>query len=342
MPYLSTSSYKAPFWLPGGHIQTIFPNLFRKEEPVSMQRTRIPTPDGDEICLDTALSASNPARIAVILSHGLEGDSSRHYIAGMCRVFTAMGWDCAARNFRSCGGEMNKTEIMYHSGDTDDLHTVVEHCLGLGYNHLLLVGFSMGGNQVLKYLGEQPFRVPAAVRAAVTFSVPCDLPGAAVQLGKLRNRVYMRYFMKTLREKVRIKHAQFPYLYPLKGLDRITTFAEFDERYTAPIHGFSSAEDYWRRASSLPYLHRIRIPTLLVNARNDPFLSPRCSPVSIAENSPVFFLETPSDGGHVGFTSALGDGSYWSELRAVNFFRSTCLHKMREYREQAGPREKSA
>lgn len=330
MPYLSTSSYTAPFWLPGGHIQTMFPNLFRKSDEIGMERTRIPTPDGDEICLDIASSRHNKSHIAVILSHGLEGDSRRHYMLGMCRVFTGMGWDCIARNFRSCGGEMNKTPKMYHSGDTDDLHAVVKHGLKLGYKHLLLVGFSMGGNQILKYLGEYPFRVPAEVRAAVTFSVPCDLPGSAVELGKLKNAVYMRYFMKSLRQKVRAKHELFPQLYPVKGLDRIRTFAEFDERYTAPIHGFASAKDYWQRAASLPFLNRIRIPTLLVNAANDPFLSAQCSPVHIAESSPVFFLETPKYGGHVGFASGLGAREYWSEIRAVSFFKSTCLHRMRD------------
>ena len=325
MPVLPHSSYTAPVWLPGGHAQTIFPSLFRRIEPLPFARSRLETPDGDCILIDTLLAGPAPARTVVILSHGLEGDSRRKYIRGMCRVFTALGWDCVSRNFRACGGELNRLPGMYHSGQTDDIHTVVRHVITAGYEAVLLVGFSMGGNQTLKYLGEEPERVPDQVRGAAVFSVPCHLPGAAVVLDKPGNTVYMRYFMRTLRKKVRIKHALFPELYPLDGLDSIHTFREFDNRYTAPVHGFASASDYWERAACLPHLGGVRVPALLVNAKNDPFLSAQCYPVSAAERNPALTLEMPEHGGHVGFCSTPGKGSYWSEERAAAFFSSLSL-----------------
>lgn len=324
MPVIADSSYRAPWWLPGAHAQTIFPSLCRNMPALPFTRVRLKTPDGDAILLDTLQAGKRRGRVAVVLSHGLEGDSRRTYMRGMCRVFTALGWDCAARNFRSCGGEMNHAPGMYHSGQTDDLHTAVLFCLEAGYERILLVGFSMGGNQTLKYLGEDPGRVPPQVAGAAVFSVPCHLPGSAAVLDQPSNAVYMRYFLRSLRTKVRLKHARCPELYPLQDLENIRTFAVFDERYTAPVHGFASAMEYWERASCLPHLPFVRVPTLLVNAKNDPFLSSRCYPLAEAAANPALTLEMPEQGGHVGFTPRNG-GAYWSELRAVRFF-SSLLH----------------
>jgi len=325
MPLLPRSSYAAPVWLPGGHAQTIFPSLFRSLPELSFNRAVISTPDKDRIALDMFWAGETQGRSVVILSHGLEGDSRRGYMRGMCRTFAAQGWDCAARSFRGCGGEPNLTPGLYHSGQTEDLHTAVLHCLELGYERIALVGFSMGGNQVLKYLGEAPDKVSAQIVAAAVFSVPCHLPGAATVLDQPGNAVYMRYFLQTLREKVRQKHALYPELYPLDGLESIRTFAEFDGRYTAPIHGFASARDYWEKAACLPHLPHIAVPALLVNARNDPFLSDGCYPVDAARQSRFLFLEMPDNGGHVGFTSRLGEAAYWSETRAAEFFRQYVL-----------------
>lgn len=325
MPYLQSSSYKAPLWLPGGHAQTIFPALFRKVAGLPFRRRRIDTPDGDFFEVDLLNAGGRQAREVVILSHGLEGNSRRKYMRGMCIAFVAQGWDCVSRNFRCCGGSMNLGPGMYHSGQTDDLHSVVEDCLDRGYERIMLLGFSMGGNQVLKYLGEEPDGVPHQIVAAAAFSVPCDLPAAARELDKRTNCIYMGYFLRTLRRKVRLKHALYPKLYPLEGLEAIRTFAVFDERYTAPVHGFASARDYWSKAASLPYLARIRIPVLLVNAENDTFLSASCYPRGLAEKSRNFFLEIPEAGGHVGFASSQGEALYWSEARAVEFFNDILL-----------------
>jgi predicted alpha/beta-fold hydrolase len=197
----------------------------------------------------------------------------------------------------------------------------VLHCLKLGYERIALVGFSMGGNHVLKYLGENPARVPSQIVAAAAFSVPCHLSGAVMVLDQPGNAVYMRYFLKSLREKVRKKHVVYPQLYPLDGLEDMRTFAEFDGQYTAPIFGFVSANDYWEKAACLPHLPHIAVPSLLLNSKNDPFLSEGCYPVDIARQSRFLFLEMPDSGGHVGFTSRLGTTAYWSETRAVEFFK---------------------
>lgn len=322
MPVLPHSSYRPPWWLPGGHAQTIFPSLFRTVADLPFQRYSLSTPDDDVVLLDFLQAGPEQSRVVVVLSHGLEGNSRRKYIRGMCLAFVACGWDCLSRNFRACGGAMNRTPGMYHSGQTDDLHSVILHCLERGYERVLLVGFSMGGNQTLKYLGEDPDRTPAEVAGAAVFSVPCHLPGAARALDLPGNAIYTRYFLRTLREKVRLKHALYPELYPLDGLEAMRTFAAFDDRYTAPVHGFASAREYWEKTACLPHLERIRVPSLLVNAKNDPFLSPECYPVTAASHNPALSLEMPDCGGHVGFTPAGNDGRYWSESRAVYFFTS--------------------
>lgn len=320
MPYLKKSSYKPPFWLMGGHLQTMYPVLFRKKPKMSSRREALSTPDGDRILLDMALAdKSGSGKAVAILSHGLEGDSRRKYMLGMGRIFLKHGVDVVARNFRCCGGEMNVLPGMYHSGQTEDLHAVVNFCLSLGYERIFLLGFSMGGNQVLKYLGEQGACMSVQVVGAAVFSVPCDLTGCAKALDQPSNRVYMEYFLRSLRVKIKEKHRQYPKLYPLQGLDAIKTFAEFDDRYTAPVHGFSSAADYWEKASCLPFLQKITVRTLLVNAKNDPFLSESCFPVELSKMHEYLFFETPEQGGHVGFVPRRGSRCYWPERRAVQF-----------------------
>lgn len=324
MPVLARSDYRPPFILWNGHVQTVYPVLFRPMPAVRPARERLATPDGDFLDLDWhRAEAPGPAGLAVI-SHGLEGHARKKYVAGMARALTRAGWDVLAWNFRGCGGEPNRLLRAYHSGDTADLHTVLRHGLGRrAYGQAALVGFSVGGNQVLKYLGEDPDRVPKAVRAAVAFSVPCDLAGGAHVLARPANRLYMEYFLRGLRAKARLKNRLFDDVLDLTGLDAMKTFEAFDERVTAPLHGFAGAADYYRRASSLPHLAAIRVPTLLVNAADDPFLSPSCHPREAAAASDLLVLETPVSGGHVGFVERNGDNLYWSERRAVAFLAET-------------------
>ncbi len=320
MPVLALSDYRPPFVLWNGHVQTVYPVLFRPMPKVSPVRERIVTADGDFLDLDWHRAEGNGPACLAVISHGLEGHARKKYVAGMARALTRRGWDVLAWNFRGCSGEPNRLLRYYHSGDTADLHAVLTHGLGRrAYADAVLVGFSIGGNQLLKYLGEDPDRVPRAVRAAVAFSVPCDLAGGSRVLARPCNRLYMEYFLRSLRAKARLKNRLFGGL-DLSGLDSMTTFDAFDERFTAPLHGFAGAADYYRQASSLPHLAAIRVPTLLVNARDDPFLSPTCYPGEAAAASDRLFLETPISGGHVGFVERNRENLYWSERRAAAFF----------------------
>jgi len=317
MPVIHHSSYRPPLLLSNGHLQTIYPNFFRRVEGVAYRRERVETPDGDFLDLDRSAVG---AKRAAILAHGLEGSSTRTYMLGMVRALNRHGWDAVAWNFRGCSGEPNRHLRFYHSGDTPDLQTVITHVVEKGgYEQLALIGFSLGGNVVLKYLGEAGTKANPRIVAAVAFSVPCDLAGSARQMARLENIVYMKRFMKFLHEKIRAKMAAFPGAIDDHGYQRMRTFQECDDRYTAPLHGFRSARDYWRQASSKPMLPQITVPTLLVNALDDPFLSPSCYPHAEAEHNPHFFLEPPQTGGHVGFVAHNRDGEYWSERRAVEF-----------------------
>jgi len=283
-------------------------------------RFRIDTPDGDFLDLDLSSVASR--RVAVIL-HGLEGDSHRSYIKGMAKAVNRRGWDALAVNFRGCGGTPNRRPRMYHSGETDDLAAVMNYVVtGGAYDIAALVGFSLGGNVILKYLGEQGADYPPVIRAATTISVPCDLKACSVRLGEPGNRMYSHRFLKLLRRKISVKARVNPEAVSEAKFKDIKTLKDFDDRYTAPLHGFKDADDYYAQSSSLGFLKSIRVPTLLLNARDDPFLGTPCFPVEDARANPHLFLETPEHGGHVGFMAFNRDGEYWSETKAGSFLES--------------------
>jgi predicted alpha/beta-fold hydrolase len=309
-----SSSYRAPAWLRGGHLQTIVPALFRRVPRVTTRRERIELSDGDFLDLDWSTSGSDRL---VILSHGLEANSGATYIQGMAGALLRRGWDVLAWNYRGCGGESNRLLKFYHSGASDDLDHVVRHALAVHpASRVDLVGFSLGGNMTLKYLGERE-PLPRLHRA-VAFSVPCDLACSSIRLSSPVNRhLYMRRFLVSLRKKLAEKRPRYPGQIDLRGAWKIRDFRGFDDRFTAPLHGFKDAADYWDRSSSRPFLSRIPIPALLVNAANDPFLGPGCFPREEAEASEFFHLEVPEDGGHVGFSCTFG--GYWSERRAIEF-----------------------
>ncbi|AHJ96335.1 YheT family hydrolase [Hymenobacter swuensis] len=321
MPLIADSPYQAPFYQFNGHLQTIIPSLWRTVPEVRYQRERVETDDGDFLDLDwSRRPVGQPCDTLAIVSHGLEGDAGRPYVRGMVRALNHAGLDALAWNYRSCSGEMNRLLRSYHLGDTDDLDFVVRYALGTArYRRVFLTGFSAGGNVTLKYLGENAARVPKEVQRAAVFSVPTDLKASSYQIGRFENRVYLNRFMKTLRAKMRQKAALLPGQVDLTDLDALLDFPQFDDRFTAPMHGFKSADAYYAHASSGQYLSGIRIPTLLVNAQNDPFLPPSCFPRDAASGSPYLFLETPTDGGHVGFGEGTPDGDYYSERRAVQF-----------------------
>ena len=321
MPLLTASAYHPAAWLANGHLQTIAASVLRRVADVHYQRERLELPDGDFLDLDWSWAGAAPGGRLGIISHGLEGDSNRPYVRGMARALNQAGFDALAWNYRGCGGETNRLLRAYHLGDTDDLAAVIAHAVDAKkYPEVFLTGFSAGGNVTLKYLGENPARVPAAVRRAAVFSVPTDLKASSLHISRWQNRVYLRRFMHSLRQKMRAKAAHLPGQLDLSALDELRDFPQFDARYTAPLHGFASADDYYAQAASGQYLVGIRVPTLLVNALNDPFLPPSCYPREAARANPCFYLETPAAGGHVGFNDNGPAGSYYSERRAIEFF----------------------
>lgn len=308
---------RTAFPFSSGHVHTLFPPIFRFVPSVAYARQRLETSDGDFVDVDWSRGGRD--RLVVVL-HGLEGHSRRTYVQGMVRAARLYGFDALAMNFRGCSGEPNRKVRMYHSGWTEDLHEILlmaEHS-GL-YRTIDLVGFSLGGNVILKYLGEDPERIPGLVRSAVAISVPCDLVDSASALARPQCLLYTRYLLDQLRKKVIEKDRIFPGALDLRGLGQMRTFQEFDDRFTAPLHGFVDAHDYWIRSSSRQYLSAINRRVCILNALDDPFLGPGCFPHEEARTNSRLTLVTPRVGGHVGFVSSRPGGLYWSEWTAMRF-----------------------
>jgi uncharacterized protein len=320
MPLVQNSTYKPPVWLRGGHLQTIYPVLFRRTPHVTRQTERLELDDGDFI--DLEWSGKGSERLA-ILSHGLEANTRAGYIQGMAAALIDAGWDVLAWNFRGCGNEPNRLLRMYHSGATEDLRAVVSHALeSHPATSIDLLGFSLGGNLTLKYLGEAPDELPSRIRHAVVFSVPCDLACSSRQLALSSNKIYMERFLRAMRSKIREKNRRFPNQLDLTDLRGIRNFEMFDDRFTAPIHGFASAADYWAKNSSRQFIPHIQRQTLLINALNDPFLGLACHPFEEAAASKCFHFESPKEGGHVGFVPDKRVKFYWSENRTLQFLQN--------------------
>ncbi|GAB3509234.1 alpha/beta fold hydrolase [Spirosoma knui] len=337
MPLIAPSSYQPPARLWNGHLQTIIPSLFRKVT-VPYVRERIDTPDDDFLDLDWAYGSatedvtpeaapvsSTPSGPLVILSHGLEGSSTSQYLAGMARHLTQNGYDCLAWHYRSCSGELNRQQRFYHIGETGDLHFVIQYALKRGYQTIHLMGFSAGGNVTLKYLGERSHTLDPAIQRAVVFSVPVDLMGSAERLERWDSLVYNYRFNRTLKRKVLQKAEAMPGVFSTATVQKARSIREFDNLFTAPQNGFRDVTDYYTRSSSLQFIPTIRIPTLLVNAKNDPFLSPECFPKTLAQELSTVWMEFPAQGGHCGFPAKEGglNATSWSEKRALEFLQQT-------------------
>ncbi|MFN7116143.1 MAG: YheT family hydrolase [Saprospiraceae bacterium] len=317
MPVLHTSSYRnPPLYQFNGHMQTIFPGTFRKIEGFQYERERLVLSDGDFVDLDWLETGSKKL---VILSHGLEGNSERHYIKGMAKLFSENGWDILAWNCRSCSGEMNRAFRLYSHGEIGDFGEVIHHALKTKhYEKVALVGFSMGGSITLKYLGVHGKNVPDAIKYGVAFSTPCDVKAASETLNKPSNRLYYKRFLKKLKVKLEQKAVVFPDKIDLTKLENIKVWRDFDEYFSAPLCGCPDAEGFYQQSSAKYYMSGITVPTLLVNAQNDPILAPECFPTDICEKHPFVHLEMPKQGGHVGFE--IRNKPYmWSEYRALEF-----------------------
>jgi uncharacterized protein len=310
MPILTPKSYQKSKWLFNGHLETIVPSLIRKPALLSLERERINTPDGDFLDL---FRIKNNADSLVIINHGLEGNGNRPYVLGMAKIFTGH-FDILTWNYRSCGEEMNHQPFFYHSGATYDLDTVIQH-VEKDYKSIYLIGFSLGGNLSLKYLGEA--KRSEKIKKAVAISVPLHLESSSQKLSAGTNLIYSKRFLKTLKTKIINKSKIFPDEYNLSALKYTKTLFDFDDYFTAPIHGFEDAKDYYAQNSSLHFLEKIDIPVLILNALNDPFLSKRCFPYEIGKVLDHVYMEFPPYGGHVGFQTQ--EGEYWAEKRAFEF-----------------------
>ena len=317
MPVIS-SKFSPPPCLRSGHVQTILGAVWPLRIDLDYTTERLELPDTDFLDLDWVRRGNEKV---VIISHGLEGSSRNTDIQALAQALSLAGWDVLAWNFRGCSGEPNRLLRFYHSGETGDLSIVISHA-AKNYSSLALVGFSLGGNLTLKYLGEASPH--PAICGAVAVSAPIDLASSAMALDKnLGNRIYLHRFMKSLKAKVRSKAIRFPKEIDLSSLSEVRGFAEFDHRYTARIHGFQNAEDYWSQSSARQYLPNIRTPSLLINAKNDPFLSHESFPYPEAEKNPHHFLETPESGGHLGFIDRQG---LWLTRRIPEFLSKFAIN----------------
>ncbi len=315
MPLITHSTYKRPNRLFNGHVETVVPALIRSvKNGRAVRHVRINTPDDDFLDLDWHF---NESKKAIIISHGLEGDSQRPYVLGMARCFYERGWNVIAWNFRGCSGEMNRSLKFYHSGSSYDLQTVVNHVAFEGMDEIAVLGFSLGGNITLKYLGEG--KVPEQVKAGVAISTPIDMVGCSLEMRKPKNYFYSKRFLDSLKLKVKQKAPLMPEVLQYGDLSKANTIFKFDDMFTSKVGGFENAMDYYEKCSSVNFVPNIKIPTLVVNALNDSFLSESCyDPTNFAASANVY-LEIPKFGGHVGFSDYQNNGTYWSEMRAYQF-----------------------
>ena len=320
------------WWLPDPHSQTLWGKFCRRTPlPSSGSLERWDTPDGD--FLDLFRVPAPPGAPRLLVLHGLEGTIRSHYARGILSRATAAGWAADLLIFRGCGDEPNRAPRFYHSGETGDLEFVVGR---ISAEHpgspLFMVGYSLGGNVLLKWLGESGTRHPGRVRAAAAVSVPYDLEAGALYIGHGFSRIYERHFLHTLKRKAIAKLDRFPGLFDADALRRVTSIVGFDEVVTAPIHGFADAHDYYRRSSALQFLPEVSVPTMLLSAFDDPFLPPAIlrEAAAVAGRNPSLRTEFSAHGGHVGFVSGSGfaRAQYFSEDRIVTFFRE-CLEPAR-------------
>lgn len=320
MPIIS-SKYSSPSWYKGRHMQTIVPAIFRRVVGVEVERERIATPDEDFLDLDW--SKKGNSKLAV-MSHGFEGSTRQPYMLGMTKALNEAGWDTLSWNFRGCSGEMNNKVRFYNAAVSSDLELVIEYARQKGYKQIVLIGFSLGGNMTLKYLGEQGHRLPSEISHAVTFSVPADLHACVEELSAtpFQKGVYQHRFLTSLKTKLAQKMQQYPDLLSHIDLAKIETIKDFDNQFTAPLLGFQNASDYYNTGSCKKYIEEIKVPTLIVNAQNDPILHPDSHPLLECHDHKCVFLEMTLDGGHVGFVHTELHDCHWSEKRAIEFLEA--------------------
>lgn len=308
MAYIIPEDYHPPFPFTNAHVNTFYPFFLRRQVEPAYKRQRLSTPDDDFFDVDFI---QNDNRRIAILCHGLEGSSGSQYLKGTSLELSDGSWDIAAMNYRGCSGEPNNQLRVYHSGATDDLHLLVEHVLP-HYEEIALVGFSLGGNLVLKYSSDGLFDISGKIKVVLAISAPTDLHAGSLYLQKKSNWLYSYRFLVNLRKKMVLKQKQFPDQIDLSLFKSINTLYDFDDYFTGPIHGFKDASDYYKQCSSGQFLTSVSVPTYIINALDDPFLPEECYPIALAKKSELLNLITPKHGGHVGFTD-YKKNEYWEE-----------------------------
>jgi len=297
-----------------GNLNTILSHLARQSQSLSFERQRLELDDEDFLDIDIHYSTS---KNAIILFHGLEGSSESSYIMTFANYLRNYGFDIIAVNYRGCSGMLNRKLQMYHSGFTKDVHNVVSHYTDL-YQNLHVIGFSLGGNLVIKYLGENNFDIPANIITAIAISAPMDLESCALELIKPKNRIYERRFMNTLVKKIKQKATLFPHQVNLDNLKHVKNLYDFDDLFTGPIHGFVNAKDYYTQSSSKQFIHNINTPALIISAYDDPFLSVKAIPVQECADHNKVSLVATKFGGHVGF-GGYKKGVPWMLEKSLEF-----------------------
>ncbi len=315
--------YKPQRIFTNAHINTVYHSQVRNVSDLIYARKRFELEDGDFLDLDW--SCVGGKSIAVIL-HGLESSAGRPYMKGMAKALNGSGIDALCVNFRGCGGQPNRLLRFYHSGDTGDVRQIISHVSEkMDYENIFMVGFSLGANVLLKFLGEEGTNALGGygIAAAAAVSVPCDLASASRALDSSKNIVYRKRFLKKLGKTLERKKEMHPGEIDLSGFEKIKTLKEYDDRYTSVLHGFSDSDDYYKRASSKPYLQEIRVPVLIINALDDPFLGKECYPDENAKSESDYIDWTVTKfGGHVGF-SRTGNGPFWHEERICGHFANS-------------------
>ena len=324
--------YRAPWWLPGGHLQTVWSALYARRYAagrpgaLAWRRERWETPDADFVDVDYALPAAPEGARVLVLFHGLEGSSRSHYAEAMARACQARGWQLVVPHFRGCSGTPNRLLRAYHSGDVQELDWILRR-FHARHGRVLAMGVSLGGNALARWAGVQGERSRQCVRAAAVVSAPLNMAAAAAQLqGGLNHWIYGRSFLRSMLPKVMDKARQFPQSIDGQRIQAIRNLQEFDAVFTAPVHGFASAEDYWSRASAAPVLASVAVPLLLLNARNDPLIPIDSLPVPAQLNSWVECWR-PAQGGHAGFVTGAWPGQVHAMPEAVCNWLGACLQK---------------
>lgn len=317
-----TTGFTPAWWLRGPNVQTLWGKFFRRKTNVETFVERLFTTDGD--FLDLHHLPGRAGKPLLVLLHGLEGSIRSHYIQGLLTEANRRHWHAALLVFRSCGNDLNRTRRFYHSGETTDLGFALGHLAASFHDSpIVLAGVSLGGNVLLKYLGEQGDRISPRIRAAAAVSVPYDLGRAADYIDRGFARVYQQSFLKSLKAKAMAKIVSFPDIAVPETIESIRTIRDFDNMVTAPIHGFENADDYYRKSSSLGWIDRVRVPTLLLSAVDDPFLPPQVLDEvgSLAKQNPSLRVEFSESGGHVGFVAGKSPfhARYYMERRVGDF-----------------------